>query len=349
MMCHSQPPTALYAHHHMYVHISFREREKISLLAARGIRAPSIARILGRDPTSIRREMKRCRPKYRGYSALVAQEDARKRQKIPRQKKKLDRPILWRIVRQKLSLRWSPEQIAHYLKTAYPADMYMQVSHESIYTYIYILPRGALRKELIGYLRQGSRGRQRRKRDTDERGKIPNIVSIHERPREVENRTVPGHWESDLIIGKGHQSAIGTLVERTTRTTLIVPLRAKDALSVRTAFARTVKRLPQEVFLSLTHDRGTEMHQHELFTKETRVQVYFADPQSPWQRGTNENTNGLIRQFFPKGTDFNQVSRTEIKRVQRLLNERPRKVLDWKTPKEAFATLFKKRALGVRV
>jgi IS30 family transposase len=221
----------------------------------------------------------------------------------------------------------------------------MQVSHESIYTYIYILPRGELRKELISYLRQGRKGRQRRKRDTDERGKIPNIVSIHERPKEVESRTVPGHWESDLIIGKANASAIGTLVERTTRTTILVPLKAKDAQTVRKSFARVVKRLPREVFRSLTHDRGSEMYEHQLFTKDTEVQVYFADPQSPWRRGTNENTNGLIRDFFPKGIDFSLVSTREIKRVQRLLNERPRKVLGWKTPKESFATLFEKRAL----
>ena len=224
----------------------------------------------------------------------------------------------------------------------------MHVSHESIYTYIYVLPRGELRKELISYLRQGKRGRQRRKRDTDERGKIPNMVSIHERPKEVADRTVPGHWESDLIIGKANASAIGTLVERTTRTTILVPLKAKDAETVRKSFARVVKRLPKEVFRSLTHDRGTEMHEHELFTKDTKVQVYFADPQSPWQRGTNENTNGLIRDFFPKGTDFSTVSNREIKRVQRLLNERPRKALDWRTPNEVFAELFEERALGVR-
>ena len=166
------------------------------------------------------------------------------------------------------------------------------------------------------------------------------MVSIHERPKEVESRTVPGHWESDLIIGKDHASAIGTLVERTTRTTILVPLKAKDAPTVRKAFARTVKKLPKETFLSMTHDRGSEMSEHELFTKETRVQVYFADPHSPWQRGTNENTNGLIRDFFPKGTDFNRVSVRELKRVQKLLNERPRKSLNWKTPQEAFNKLI---------
>lgn len=329
----------------MYTHISFRERERIGLLKAGRKTIPEIAQRLGRDPTTIRRELKRSRPFFLGYSPLTAQAHAQKKQKIQKKRKKLTNPTLWKVVHQKLSLRWSPEQIAHYLKAKYAEDTTMQVSHESIYTYIYVLPRGALRKELISYLRQGAQGRKRRKRDTDERGKIPNMVSIHERPKEVENRTVPGHWESDLVVGKQNLSAIGTLVERTTRTTILVPLKAKDAPSVRKAFAKVVKRLPKEACLSLTHDRGTEMHQHELFTKDTKVQVYFADPHSPWQRGTNENTNGLVRQFFPKGTDFSTVSVRELKHVQKLLNERPRKSLEWQTPKEVFTKLMQKRAL----
>lgn len=306
----------------------------------------SIAGRLGRDPTTIRREVRRSRPFFRGYIPSVAEKQARKKREVPRRPKKLDNPKLWRVVYQKLKKCWSPEQIAHFLKETYAEDT-MRISHESIYTYIYVLPRGEMRKELISYLRQGAKGRQRRKRDTDERGKIPNMVSIRERPKEVLSRTVPGHWESDLLIGKERKSAIGTLVERTTRTTILVPLKAKDATTVRKAFARTVRRLPQEARLSLTHDRGTEMAEHELFTKETDVQVYFADPHSPWQRGTNENTNGLIRQFFPKGTDFSKVSVRELKRVQRLLNERPRETLNWRTPREVFTRLMQKRAVRV--
>lgn len=223
----------------------------------------------------------------------------------------------------------------------------MRVSHETIYKYIYILPRGELRKELISYLRQGAEGRRRRYRTHDQRDKISNIVSIHERPEESKGRTIGGHWESDLIVGKDHASAIGTIVERTTRTTIIVPLKAKDAETVRISFAKAVKHLPKEMMKSITHDRGCEMAQHELFTKDTQIKVYFADPYSPWQRGTNENTNGLIRQFFPKGTDFNTVSNIEIKHVQKLLNERPRKVLNWKTPKEAFRELIDNGAIRV--
>jgi IS30 family transposase len=329
----------------MYTQLSHYEREQIGILKAQELSSTAIGTKLRRDPSTIRRELKRLGPRTK-YSPLRAQADANKKRKIPRTPKKLSNSGLWSLVKTKLRLKWSPEQIAQYLKATYAEDT-MRVSHETIYTYLYTLPRGELRKELITQLRQGERGRQRRKRDTDRRGQIPNMLSIHERPSEVADRCVPGHWESDLIIGKDHASAIGTLVERTTRTTILVPLKAKDAVSVRQAFARTVKRLPKEVFRSITHDRGSEMAQHELFTKETKVQIYFADPQSPWQRGTNENTNGLIRQYFPKGTDFTQVSRAELKRVQIELNQRPRETLDWQTPEESFARLLGISAVGV--
>ncbi len=329
----------------MYRQLSHCEREQIGILRAQRLSSTEIGIKLGRNPSTIRRELKRLGPRT-PYSPLRAQADARKKLKIPRVRKKLLEAKLWNIVQTKLRLKWSPEQIAQYLKATY-ADTAMNVSHETIYTYLYTLPRGELRKELIQQLRQGERGRQRRKRDTDQRGQLPNMISIHERPLEVADRCVPGHWESDLIIGKDHLSAIGTLVERTTRTTILVPLKAKDAKTVRQAFARTVKRLPKEVFKSITHDRGSEMAQHELFTKETNVQIYFADPQSPWQRGTNENTNGLIRQYFPKGTDFTLISRAELKRVQTELNQRPRETLNWQTPEESFARLLGISAVGV--
>ena len=329
----------------MYIHLTFEEREQIGLLRAAYWCSVEIARELGRDPKTIRRELKRSRPWCDGYRASRAHKDARKKKKIPRRSKKLDHLPLWKIVKQKLRLRWSPEQIAQYLKRHYPTDTHMHVSHESIYTYIYVLPRGALRKELTSYLRQGAEGRRRRYRVHDRRGKIPNMVSIHERPEETKDRSVPGHWESDLIVGKNHQSAIATLVERTTRMTILVPLKEKTAPAVRKALARAVKRLPKEAFRSITHDRGSEMAEHELFTKDTKVQVYFADPQSPWQRGTNENTNGLVRQYFPKGTDFRQVSTRELKRVQKQLNTRPRKAIGFKTPEETFALVLKERAV----
>ncbi len=329
----------------MYKQLSHYEREQIAPLKAKRFTSTDIGLKLGRDPSTIRRELKRLGPRT-PYSPLRAQRDAKKKRKIPRTAKKLDQTALWQLVQAKLKLKWSPEQIAQYLKATY-ADKTMHVSHETIYTYLYTLPRGELRKELIQQLRQGERGRQRRKRDTDRRGQLPNMLSIHERPVEVTDRCVPGHWESDLIIGKDHASAVGTLVERTTRTTILVPLKNKDAVSVRKAFAATVKRLPKEVFKSITHDRGSEMAQHELFTKETKVQIYFADPQSPWQRGTNENTNGLIRQYFPKGTDFNLVSKAELNRVQTELNQRPRETLNWQTPETEFAKLLGISAVGV--
>jgi len=226
------------------------------------------------------------------------------------------------------------------LKQAFPEDAQMRLSHEALYTYLYVLPRGALRRELLGYLRQHHKRRRPRSQGEDRRGQIPEMISIEERPADVAGRTVPGHWEGDLIMGKSNRSALGTLVERTTRTLILVPLKAKDAESVRKAYARELKRLPQQMRLTLTYDRGKEMAEHRLFTQDTCMQVYFAHPQSPWERGTNENTNGLLRQYFPKGTDFTQLSRREIKRVQHLMNSRPRKVLNWRTPYQVFDELM---------
>jgi transposase, IS30 family len=205
----------------------------------------------------------------------------------------------------------------------------MRASHETIYTYLYCLPRGELKKELMSHLRRERKERQRRGTVHKMRRMIPDMVSISERPPEVKNRIIPGHWEGDLIVGKDHKSAIGTLVERTTRTTILVPLKAKDAMSVRKAFEKEIEKLPRQMKQSLTYDRGMEMFEHKLFTENTKMKVYFADPYSPWQRGTNENTNGLLRQYFPKGTDLSIHSRREIKRVQREMNYYPLKRVVW--------------------
>jgi len=215
----------------------------------------------------------------------------------------------------------------------------MRISHESIYQYLYCLPRGELKKELMKGLRQERKLRLDRKAIHLRRPGIKDIISISERPKETEGRTVPGHWEGDLIVDKLHQSAIGTLVERTTRLTLLVPLKEKDALSVSRAFALAFKRIPKQFAKTLTYDRGTEMAEHKQFTKETKIKVFFADPHSPWQRGTNENTNGLIRQYFPKGTDFKTVPLTAIKKAENRLNSRPRKALGFYTPAERFYEL----------
>jgi len=216
----------------------------------------------------------------------------------------------------------------------------MRISHEAIYTYLYVLPRGPLKRELTRYLRQRHRFRRPHKVRLVPRP-IQDIVSIEERPAEVADRTVPGHWEGDLLVGHANGSALGTLVERTTRFTLLVPLTAKDAATVRQAFARELRTLPAQLRRSLTYDQGPEMREHRLFTKQTKMRVYFAHRHCPWERGTNENTNGLLRQFFPPGTRFHRLSRKAIKHVQEMFNDRPRKVLNWHSPAHAFRELLR--------
>jgi len=221
-------------------------------------------------------------------------------------------------------------------------DIAMRISHEAIYRYIYVLPRGELKQTLIKALRQEHKYRRKQKtgKNEENRGKIANMLSIEERPAEVADRTVPGHWEGDLILGKHKRSALGTLVERTTRYTILVPLgNKKDAVTVRQEFAKAFQTVPAELKKSMTYDQGKEMSEHQQFTIDTGIQVYFAHPGSPWERGTNENTNGLIRQYFPKGTDFTEVSEEEIKVVQRKLNDRPRKALDFYKPDEVINNL----------
>ena len=325
-----------------YTRLSFKDREEIS----RGLwnREPlsTIAARIARETSTVSREVARNGGRT-GYRAGSASDASYFRGKLKRIAPKIELvPALKAYILEKLRLQWSPQQISLRLKTEYPNETAMQISHESIYTYIYILPRGELKRELIGYLRQKRKLRENRrgKAAEENRGHIPEMISIEERPAEVADRIIPGHWESDLIMGKNNQSAIGTIVERTTRTVILVPLKAKDATSVRRAFAREMKSLPAQMRLSMTHDQGREMVQHKLFTKETKIQVYFAHPHSPWERGTNENTNGLLRQYFPKGTDLSVHTRREIKLIQDRLNGRPRKALNYQTPDEAFAELL---------
>lgn len=324
-----------------YTHLTIIERETLANALLLGHKLTDIAKAMGRDKSTLSREISRCRLGRYGYRAFTAQVLYQRRQGIAKRPEKIDtNPELKEYIHNHLKLGWSPEQIANRLKMEYPNTPAMQVSHEAIYTYLYVLPRGELKKELISHLRQERHLRRKRSNSHNQRGKIPNMISIEERPKEVEERTIPGHWEGDLVMGKGRKSALGTLVERTTRTTILIPLRKKDAKAVRRAFARETKHLPSQMKLSLTYDRGTEMSQHQLFTKQTQIKVYFAHPQAPWERGTNENTNGLIRRYFPKGTDFLKLNRKEIKAVQDLLNGRPRKVLDWYTPFEVFDNLL---------
>jgi IS30 family transposase len=326
-----------------YNRLTNNERENISRGLAQKKTIREISRALGRSPSTVAREIRRNRGKtsYRAFSASQRAKTAATSRKMGKSKiAKHER--LRKHVFEKLKAEWSPKEISERIKIEYPWDITMQISHEAIYQYIYVLPRGELKRTLIKALRQEHKYRRTQKgaKPEENRGKIANMLSIEERPGEVADRTVPGHWEGDLLLGKYKRSALGTLVERTTRYTILVPLGdQKDALSVREAYAEAFKTVPEELRKTLTYDQGKEMSQHEQFTIDTCIQVFFAHPGSPWERGTNENTNGLIRQYFPKGTDFTQVSEEEIKEVQIKLNNRPRKVLNFYKPNEVFNNL----------
>jgi IS30 family transposase len=317
-----------------YKRLTLADREDIATLLPLDISLREVARRLKRSPSTITREVNRTGRLRCLYRPSKAQRQSHKRQY--RRRRKIEKNARLRtFIREKLALRWSPREISVMLRKEFPNNLEMQVSHETIYSYLYVLPRGQLRKELLSYLRQKRRMRKKRSQVHEKRGQIPEIISIEERPAEVADRTVPGHWEGDLLMGKDHQSAVATLVDRSTRFLILIPLKKKDATTVRKAYEKEIMSLPELVRKSLTLDRGKENAEHVLFTKNTKMKVYFAHPQSPWERGTNENTNGLIRDFFPKGIDFGKVTRREIKKVQRLLNERPRAVLDFDTPADA--------------
>ena len=325
-----------------YKRLSDLEREDISRMLSQKCSFRGIAKVLGRNVSTISREINAGSCNKYTYRAVKAQNRARRNSsKRKSGKHKLNgQPELWKYIRKKLEKKWSPRQIAEELEKDYPLDMTMRISPEAIYTYIYVLPRGSLKKELTSCLRQNRKRRHKQSRGVKIERKIEDMLSIEERPLEVEDRIVPGHWEGDLIVGKNNRSALGTLVERTTRTTILVPVKNREAEIVAKAFAKEVRKLPQQMKLTMTYDQGREMAKHKLFTNITGVKVYFAHPRSPWERGTNENKNGLIRQFFPKGTDFNKVSRYEIKKVQDLLNGRPRQVLNFQKPYEVFNQLI---------
>lgn len=330
-----------------YRRLSVMEREELSRMVATGASIRTIARTLERWPSTLSRELARHATSRVTYRAVRAHQRAVRRAHQPRRLRKLAvSPRLRRVVFRLLGQHWAPEQIAKGLGQRYPDEPTMRISHEAIYTYLYVLPRGALKHELIRALRHRHHVRRPRGKVRLTSRPIQDLISIEERPPEVADRTVPGHWEGDLLMGHGNASALGTLVERTTRFTLLVPLRAKDAPSVRRAFARELRTLPRQLTQSLTYDQGQEMKEHRLFTQQTQMQVYFAHPHCPWERGTNENTNGLLRQFFPKGTRFTTVSRQHIKHVQALFNDRPRKVLNWHSPAKVFKDVLERVALG---
>ncbi len=325
-----------------YYRLNVNEREEISLGIAQGRSQRNIAHTLGRHFSTISREIKRNNHRVSCYRAVESQAraDYQAHNTIRKARKLEANESLKQIVLWYLNELWSPEQIAKRLKILYPNDMAMRVSHETIYRYLYVLPRGELRRELTKCLRRRHINRRTKSKVRRQSCPIQDYISIEERPAEVADRIVPGHWEGDLLSGHNNGSALGTLVERTTRMTFLVPLKRKDAMSVRKAFSRQFQTIPDGLKRTLTYDHGQEMAQHKLFTKNSQIQVYFAHPHSPWERGTNENTNSLIRQFFPKGTDFSKVTKQEIKKAQDMLNDRPRKTLKFYTPHEVFNQLL---------
>jgi len=316
--------------------LSLIERETISRGLAANQSARSMARLLGRAPSTVSREIKR-NGGCDSYRAAPADEQAWVRAHRPKCCKLARHPWLRRVVARKLGLNWSPEQIAGWLKRAHPGEERDQVSHETIYRSLFVQARGVLKKELLLHLR--SKRTIRRSRlatgKGDGRGQIKDIVSISERPAAVEDRAVPGHWEGDLLSGSKNSYMV-TLVERHTRYVMLVKVSNKNTQTVVSALIKQSKKLPNELYKSLTWDRGRELTDHRRFSLATDIDVYFCDPRSPWQRGSNENTNGLLRQYFPKGTDLSVYSQAHLNKVARQLNERPRKTLEFETPAERF-------------
>lgn len=330
-----------------YKRLSLVEREAIARGVASGKSLTAIALDINRTVSTVKRDFDRNTPARmpdKAYSPSTAHQTA-SRTACRAHKRRItidEHPGLRAFVIEKLKIRWSPMQVAEEIKKGKPEMP--RVSHETIYQYIYVQSRGQMRKELLSCLRQARPKRRKRGGKPDARGQIPGIVTIHDRPAEVDGRAVPGHWEGDLIVGKDHQSAVITLVERSSRLLLMTPIPDLRAATFDAALRKLVKRLPKEMAKSITYDRGKEMSNHQLFTIDTKIAVYFCDPYSPWQRGSNENTNGLVRDFFPKGTDFREVSYQKIARVQSLLNDRPRQTLGYETPRNTFANFLKQQS-----
>jgi len=315
--------------------LSLAEREEISRGVLAGASCRHIAAGLGRAPSTVSREI--ASHGQTGYRAWRADDRAHQRTRRPKPEKLAEHRRLRREVEQGLARRWSPQQIAARLVVDYPDDPEMRVSHETIYRSLFVQGRGALRRELTRCLRTGRAQRRPRGRANGQ-GQLQHMVLLSARPAEVEDRAIPGHWEGDLMLGRLGQSAIGTLVERQTRFVMLLSLRrGRLAEQVKDALVARVRALPAQLRRSLTWDRGKEMGEHLRFTVATGVQVYFCDPRSPWQRASNENSNGLLRQYFPKGTDLSAYTQSHLDRIAAELNGRPRQTLSWQTPSEAFA------------
>jgi IS30 family transposase len=318
--------------------LTVREREEISRGLATGVSFRRLGVQLGRPTSTVSREVRRHGGRQ-GYRAAAADIATWQRALRPQGCRLARRPVLCAHVAKKLAMDWSPQQIAGWLQRTYPHDRDMQVSHETIYRSLFMQSRGVLKQELLRHLRRRKtmRRSQHASTATQRRGQIVDAVSIRERPASVEDRAVPGHWEGDLLAGKGH-SYIATLVERRSRFVMLVRLPGKDTQSVVQALTRRVRTLPTGLMSSLTWDRGMELAAHKTFSVATDVRVYFCDPQSPWQRGSNENTNGLLRQYFPEGTDLSTFTQTQLNVIARRLNMRPRKTLGYDTPADRLAT-----------
>jgi IS30 family transposase len=334
----------------IYTHLSIADRTMIQTQLNLGIKPAAIALVLNRSASTISRELSRnswVRPKVHpgpgrpllsgGYRSEVAQKRAIACTVKPRTHRRL-RPatVLWEHVMGYLKAGYSPEQVSGTLSLVYPDTPMLHVSHETIYTAIYAMPRGELRKDVISWLRFGHTKRRPRARGEDRRGRIPDMVSIHDRPPEVEGRLVPGHWEGDLIKGAHNRSAVGTLVERTSLFTVLSKMNGSSAEAALQGFSYVLNRIEAQKRLSMTYDQGREMAAHQQLTQATGVKVYFADPHSPWQRGINENTNGLLRQYLPKGTDLTEFTQEDLDAIAWKLNTRPRKTLGFRCPAEIF-------------
>ena len=320
--------------------LRLEEREEISRGIAAGQSIRQIALGLERAPSTVCREIGRNGGRQR-YRANRAERSAWERALRPKPCRLAHhRELRWQVAR-KLALQWSPEQISGWLKRQFPTDEDMQISHEAIYRSLFVQTRGVLKKELTAHLRTSRRMRLPKRHNVQSgQGQILDMVSIRERPAEAEDRAVPGHWEGDLLTG-ANDTHIATLIERHSRFTMLVKLPRKDTTTVVAALAKHVRKLPEELRRSLTWDQGKEMHAHKRFTVATNVQVYFCDPRSPWQRGSNENTNGLVRQYLPRGTNFSRISQAYLNAIALRLNQRPRKTLGFETPADKLQTVLR--------
>jgi transposase, IS30 family len=324
-----------------YEQLRPEERMTIASLRLQGKGVRETARVIGRSASTVSRELRRNSTAEAGYTSQQAMTLHALRRRAARRARKLSPgSVNWGVVTTLLHWRWSPEQIAATLKRVFPAQRERHVSHETIYTSIYAHPKGELRRELIALLRRRQSKRMPRSRGEDRRGQIPDMVSIHVRPPEVSDRAMPGHWEGDLIKGAGNKSAVGVLVERSSRLVLLAKMADATAESALAAFTLKFRSIAEPMRVSLTYDQGKEMMRHKELAAATGLRVYFCDPHSPWQKPTCENTNGLLRDYLPKGTDLSVFTQDELDAIADSMNNRPRKTLSWDTPLQVFSRML---------